>query len=293
MALKDFYNKYYKVLTLIPIILLLGSLGVIYMNYLKTGDFVNMDVTLKGGITATVTTTQRFPNLESDLKSLLNTELTVRTLAEFGSNEQLGLLIEVPDVPDAQLKEALEQTLGFPLTDNNYSTEQIGATLGQSFYRQMLVAIFLAFIFIGIVVLITYRAIVPSLTVVFAAFMDMVVTVAIMNLTGIKLSTSGIAALLMLIAYSIDTDMLITTKALKRADEGPLFERMLSGVKTGLTMTVTTVVALLAGYFISTSILIKQIFLIIIIGLIIDVIATYLMNAGVLTWWVKRKHGQD
>ncbi|MBI4154109.1 hypothetical protein HY501_02135, partial [Candidatus Woesearchaeota archaeon] len=291
MNWKDLYAKHYKILTIIPIVILLISLGVLYNNYRVTGEIVAQDVTLKGGITATVTTTQPVPNVEEELKSMLNADISVRTLREFGSNKQIGFIIETPDVAEADLRAALENTLSLKLTDENFSIEQVGESLGKAFYNQMLVAIALAFIFIGIVVIITFRAIIPSVTVIFAAFMDMVTTLAIMTLLGIKLSTSGIAAILTLIVYSIDTDMLITTKALKRVDEGTIVDRLAAGFKTGMTMTVTTIVALTAGYFISTSIVIKQIFLIIIIGFIVDVIATYLMNAGILLWWVKRKNG--
>ena len=291
MNWKELYSKHYKILTIIPIVILLISLGILYSNYRTTGEIVAQDVTLKGGITATVTTSQPSPNLEDELKSMLNTDLSVRTLKEFGSNEQIGFIIETPDAAESDLRTALEKTLNLKLTDDNFSIELVGKSLGKAFYNQMLVAILLAFVFIGIVVVITFRAVVPSVTVIFAAFMDMVTTLAIMTLLGIKLSSSGIAAILTLIVYSIDTDMLITTKALKRVDEGTIVDRLASGFKTGMTMTITTIVALTAGYFVSTSIVIKQIFLIIIIGFIVDIVATYLMNAGVLMWWVKRKNG--
>ncbi len=291
MNWKELYSKHYKILTIIPIVILLISLGILYNNYRTTGEIVAQDVTLKGGITATVTTSQPSPNLEDELKSMLNTDLSVRTLKEFGSNEQIGFIIETPDAAESDLRTALEKTLNLKLTDDNFSIELVGKSLGKAFYNQMLVAILLAFVFIGIVVVITFRAVVPSVTVIFAAFMDMVTTLAIMTLLGIKLSSSGIAAILTLIVYSIDTDMLITTKALKRVDEGTIVDRLASGFKTGMTMTITTIVALTAGYFVSTSIVIKQIFLIIIIGFIVDIVATYLMNAGVLMWWVKRKNG--
>lgn len=291
MNWKELYSKHYKILTIIPIVILLISLGILYNNYRTTGEIVAQDVTLKGGITATVTTPKPAPNLEDELKSMLNADLSVRTLKEFGSNDQIGFIIETPNIPESDLRPALEKALNLKLSDDNFSIEQVGESLGKAFYNQMLVAIALAFIFIGIVVVITFRAIVPSFTVIFAAFMDMVTTLAIMTLLGIKLSTSGVAAILTLIVYSIDTDMLITTKALKRVDEGTIVDRLASGFKTGMTMTITTIVALTAGYFISTSIVIKQIFLIIIIGFIVDIVATYLMNAGVLMWWVKRKNG--
>ncbi|MBT4717506.1 protein translocase subunit SecF, partial [Candidatus Woesearchaeota archaeon] len=161
-------------------------------------------------------------------------------------------------------------------------------SLGESFYRQMAVAIILAFIFMAFVVFVTFRSFIPSFMVVFAAFADMVCTLAFLSLFGFQISTAGIAAILLLIGYSIDTDILLTTKVLKRKD-GSIFERLFDGSKTGLTMTITTVVALTVGYFVSTSLVLKQMFMIIVIGLLIDVIMTYAMNAGLLVWYAKKK----
>ena len=107
-------------------------------------------------------------------------------------------------------------------------------------------------------------------------------------LFDIKLSTAGIAAILLLIGYSIDTDILLTTKLLKRRD-GSIFERLYESMKTGLTMTTTTIVALTIAYFVATSLVLKQMFLIIVVGLLFDVIMTYAMNAGLLVWYAKKR----
>ena len=94
----------------------------------------------------------------------------------------------------------------------------------------MLVALGLSFLFIAIVVFITFRSFIPSIAVVYAAFMDIVIPVAITLLFNIKISAAGISALLMLIGYSIDTDILLTTRVLKRK-EGRIWERMISSKK--------------------------------------------------------------
>ena len=142
----------------------------------------------------------------------------------------------------------------------------------------------------AIVVFIAFRTLVPSGTVVFVAFSDIVITIAIINLMGVRLSSAGIAALLLLIGYSIDTDILLTTRVVKRR-EGRIVDRVFSSIKTGLTMSITSIVAVLVAYFVSTSFVIKQISLIIMVGLVVDIIATYCLNAGVLMWYEKRKEG--
>jgi len=132
---------------------------------------------------------------------------------------------------------------------------------------------------------------IPSVAVIISAFSDIVITIAVLNIVGVKLSTAGIAALLMLIGYSVDTDILLSTRVLK-SKEGTVFTRSLGAMKTGMTMAITTIVAVTFAYFFAQTEVIKQIMLVIFIGLVIDVINTWLMNTGILRWHLesKRKH---
>jgi len=292
MDLRGLYTEHYKKLFILPIILVVLAIGVLVMNYAQTGDIIDKDVSLKGGITVTVYSAENFDGLEEYLIETLNTELNVRELSEFASDVKIGFVVETSEADEEALLTAIEDYIGFELNSDNYSLEIVGSALGESFYQQMMVAIGLAFLFMGIVVLITFRSFIPSFAVVFAAFSDMVITLAILSLMGVNLSTSGIAALLLLIGYSIDTDILLTTKVLKRT-EGKAVDRMIGAMKTGLTMTGTTLAALSVAFFVATSLVLKQMFMVIVIGLLVDVIITYAMNAGLLVWYAKKKGGRE
>ena len=61
--LKRAYNKNYKLLLLIPIILLLISLAYIGYFYSKEGDFIKKDVSLTGGTIITLNENVNFENL--------------------------------------------------------------------------------------------------------------------------------------------------------------------------------------------------------------------------------------
>lgn len=262
---------------------------VVFNFYQKNGDIMHKDVSLKGGITATVYTDKEvsLDDLGKEIEKAFG-DHNIRKLSEFGSNRQIGIIIEVGDLDEAKLKSLLESFFGLKLEDKNYSVEVVGSSLGASFYSQMSKAILFAFILMAIVVVAIYRTVVPSCAVIFAAFTDIFVTLAVVDLIGLRIGTAGIAAFLLLIGYSVDTDMLLTTKVLRRR-ELKLIDRVFEAITTGLTMTTTTLVALVAGYFISTSPILKEMFLIIFIGLLIDVIATYGMNAPLLIWHAKRK----
>lgn len=288
MKLKDIYVKYNKKLVIIPILIIILSLAVIINNYVKTGDIVNKDVTLKGGVTATIYTEISKEEIEEKLKNEIKKDSIVRKLAEFGTEKQIGLIIEVSDIKSKDLELILEKILEIELIEENFSMEETGPSLGESFYRQMLIAILIAFILMSIVIFIAFRSVIPSLAVVLSAFADMLAAIAFIDLIGIKLSTSGIAAILLLMGYSIDTDVLLTTKVLKRK-EGTIMERVFSSMSTGLTMTFTTISALTVGYFVSNSYILKQMFIILLAGLLVDIIMTYLLNTRILIWYTSKK----
>ncbi len=283
------YGKHYKKLVLFGLLLLLTSLTLLTINYARTGDIIKKDVSLQGGTTATIYSDQKMDNLEQFLKEKFpKSEIVVRQLTEIGSDKQLGVIIEATEAKGDELKQALEQQYSLELTQDNFSVEEVGTALGESFYRQMMVAMGIAFLLMSIVVFIIFRNLVPSVAVIITALTDITTTIVILNIMGMRISSAGVAALLMLIGYSIDTDMLLTTKALKR-HEGTTITRMKSAIITGMMMTATTLVAMLVALPITQSQVIKQMFTIILIGLVIDIIITYTFNAGALVWYLKKK----
>lgn len=284
---KEFYVNEYKKLLVIPILILLLSFGYLGFNYIKKGEVIERDVSLKGGITASVYTDKDYSDLEHYLNKKLNADFVVRGLTEFGSEKQTGIIIETENINEEEFKKALEAKLDIKLTRDNFSIEITGSSLSQLFYRQMLFALALAFAFMSVVVFLIFRTAVPSLAVILAAFADIIETVALIDLIGVKLSTGAIAALLLLIGYSVDTDILLTTNVIRRK-EGSIDERIFKSIKTGMTMTLTAMAAVAVGYLFSTSFLLKDIFLIIFFGLLFDILNTWITNVALLKIYVSK-----
>jgi preprotein translocase subunit SecF len=135
-----------------------------------------------------------------------------------------------------------------------------------------------------------FRTFIPSIAVIFAAFSNIVFALAVVDYMGIKLSAAGIAAFLMIIGYSVDTDILLTTRALKKT-EGTLNSRIYGAFKTGIFMTMTALVAILPAFFIVTGLpdSFRQIFLILALGLTADIFNTWMTNAGIIKWYCDAK----
>jgi len=94
---------------------------------------------------------------------------------------------------------------------------------------------------------------------------DIVFAIALTDLFNIKVETAGIAAFLMLIGYSVDTDILLTARVL-RGKEGTVLDKILGSMKTGLTMTFAAIAATSIAYFFTPSEVLKQIMIILLFG---------------------------
>jgi preprotein translocase subunit SecF len=285
-GLRHIYDKQYKKLLIIPFLLLVLAVAQIGWQVATTGDFLNKGVSLKGGLSITVLKQADIYDLENYLREKFPAaDISVRSLSKTGN--QIGVTIDASDVESEPLTEALEAKMG-KLEEGQYSVEVMGSSLGASFFRETIIAVICAFILMGLVVFIYFRVPIPSIAVILAAVSDIIVTLAIVNILGIKLSTAGIAAFLMLIGYSVDTDILLSTRVLKRKT-GTALDGTISAMKTGLVMTSTTCAAVIIALIFSQSIILQQIMLILLIGLLIDLPNTWLQNAGILRWYLEKK----
>ena len=216
-------------------------------------------------------------------------DLNTREIYDVVTQERKAIVIETKSDGD-YTKDLIEKFIGHELNDENSSFEFTGSSLSESSYKQLLVAILVAFIFMGIVVFIMFRSFVPSAAVILSAFADILMTLTLVNLLGIKMSSAGIVAFLMLIGYSVDTDILLTTRVLKR-NEGSLNERIYNSFKTGTTMTLTSLLAITFALIVvkSFSLILAQIFTILVIGLVFDIFNTWITNVSILKWYMLRK----
>ncbi|MBR9690174.1 protein translocase subunit SecF [Candidatus Woesearchaeota archaeon] len=285
-GLKEIYINDYKKLMLIPLILLIISFGILFQSYATTGEFINKGVSIKGGISVTIPTSTLS---SSDVKSFLESifpqgDIETRTLSSAG--KQVAIVIEASEIEQETLVDMIKLNYGLSLDD--FTVEVTGSSLGHSFYKQIITAIILAFLFMGALVFFYFRNFVPSLAIILAAFSDMIITLAVISFLDVRITTAGIAAFLMLIGYSVDTDILLTNRVLKRK-EGTVVDRTFSAMKTGMTMNITTLIAIIISLIVSESEVLKQIMLILLIGLLADIVNTWIQNAGLLRWYLERK----
>jgi preprotein translocase subunit SecF len=286
---KIWHDKYYKKLLLIPLALLIFSFVYIGVFYSQHHDIMLKDISLTGGTSITLNDNLiNTGNLKIFLQDKLE-DMSIKEISDLVTGEKVAVIIETKT--DAETaKTILEEYLNYDLTEENSSMEFTGSSLSSSFYKQLLIALLVSFVFMSIVVFILFKTAVPSGAVILSAFADILMTLVAVNILGIKMSTAGIISLLMLIGYSVDTDILLTNRLLRR-HEGTVNERISGAFKTGITMTLTSLVAVAVAFFVvkSFSSVLSQIFTILIIGLIFDMFNTWVTNVSILKWHLERK----
>jgi len=265
-----------KQLVIIPLVLLVISLVILGFNLATTGMPLTPGMEFAGGYSYSVTTTQADDQIHS-----VFTDYPLVSIKE-GIN---GKLLQFGPMDQAKL-DSLQGVVekNYPVHE---SMASIDPTFGKSNQSMAVIALILSFIGMSIVVFISFRTFVPSCAVVLSAFADMAMTAAAMSVLGLTLTLGTTAALLMLIGYSVDSDILLTTRVLKR--QGKLNEKLAGAFHTGIIMTSTTFAAAVAMFIVSwlggVEIL-WEISAVLLIGLVADVMNTWLTNVGILKWYV-------
>lgn len=278
-VLYEDYDKYFAV----PLALILLAAGVLFYNFATTGEFLEKGTDFAGGTEITYEVEGEFSSSEieqvfSDAGRPGTTALTQDT------GERTLLLVQVPP-PDMDQDEAREimQNAGYDVEVDGFNS--ISAAVSGQFFQQAQFAFILAFTIMSVVIFYAFKDFTPSVAVVFAAGGDILIAAAGMTLIGVPLSLGSLAALLMLIGYSVDTDIVLSTRVLKM-NRGTMKSRMWSSMKTGLTMSSGGIAGFTLLYLVSMSIVgpseLSNIAAVMVIGLMADIPLTWLGNTIIL-----------
>lgn len=285
MEFQDIVEKInLKKLIIIPIVMLIFSMLIVANGIIK--DSLPMGFDLKGGTLITIYNAPANLNLKEEIRKELGYEVKVGSIKS--SLGEVGKTLEINQFLSTEEKEKITDFLvSLGIKRDNIMIRDAEPSISKKLLRDGVKAVIFAFIFMAIVVFLRFKTFVPSFAVVLSAFSDIVTTIAMMCILGIELTAGSLVALLLLIGYSVDTDILLTTRLLVRKG-GTFNERLASAMKTGLTMASTTICAVFMLFIASSSIELKQIAVVILIGLVIDIINTWIQNAAILEWYVEK-----
>ncbi|HID20114.1 MAG TPA: protein translocase subunit SecF [Methanophagales archaeon] len=283
-----------KKLIAIPIIVLLLAFAMIAYTQISVGSPVHLGMDFTGGTWVKISTDETKEELTTKFDAY-----PIILVGETGVGNEKRIEFDLTS-------ESSEYDMLIEMLDNGYGAgtyelASISAQFGRQYQTQALYALIIAFILMAIVVFVVFRMVIPPLAVIFAAFSDIVVAIACMNLIGLELSLGTVAALLMLIGYSVDSNILLTTNLLRK--KGDLDDKIRNAMRTGITMTFTTLSAVFAMFLVSSSLhllsthfalipILMDISLVLLFGLVMDLANTWLLNAGILKLYLEKKESK-
>ncbi|MFA4848301.1 MAG: protein translocase subunit SecF [Methanoregula sp.] len=265
-----------KQLVIIPLVLLVISIVLLSLNMINTGMPVTPGIDFSGGTAVTVIT--------PDTREQIQSTFSGYPLIDISEGVNNGKFLKFSSMDDVKFR-SLSSLISQKYPDAKI--DQIGESFGKTLQYQAVLALIFSFVGMAIVIFLAFRTFVPAVAVILSAFADMVMTAATMNIVGIPLSLGTVAALLMLIGYSVDSDILLTNRVLKR--QGKLNEKLSGAFTTGIIMTSTTLAATAALFIVSwfgSVQILMEISAVLLIGLVFDIMNTWLTNVGILKWYV-------
>lgn len=194
------------------------------------------------------------------------------------------------DVGKLLVKEMLSEQFG--ISEDAVTIETMGPTITSIYSEQARNAMIGAFVAMGIIIFIAFRRPISIGSILLAVGLDMLGVLGCMALFGVELSLASIAGLLMLIGYAVDTNILLTTRVLKRVGGEPR-EQVVDAMRTGLMMSASTLIPLSALNLLTTSPQLYQLTAVLIFGIIIDIFNTWFLNAAIISRYAERQRRKE
>ena len=277
--LVEWWERHWKMLLFVPSLMFVLSLAYFAYNTANTDFPVPRSVELSGGKEITISYAgldrQGFEKAAErlGLDYRFVGENTLIVDGKYTMNETLVL-----------------QELGKHMQVLDSSLRTVGPSLGEAFWCQAETAMLVSLVFISIMVFFLFKSFVPSFAVISSIIIDVSVTTAIVTAMGYDFSIAMIGALLTIVSYSIDTDVLLTTKLVKHG--GNFRENMKSALKTGFIISLAAMISAVTVFVVSANPVLKDISIVLIVGLVVDFIVTWLQNAGIMKWWANERTGK-
>ncbi len=269
------YTEYTnRELVTIPLGLLGFALAVLALATVLTGTPVALGIEFTGGTEMQIVT----DDSQAEIQATFDEE--VQSITPVAGQANTYQLTFQADDADPILEQA--ETAG-------YEVESIGersASFAADSQRQALFGLAIAFGGMAVLVALMFRTFVPSIAVIASAFSDIMIPLALMRLFGIELTLGTVAALLMLIGYSVDSDLLLNNHVLRR--HGDFYTSTFRAMRTGVTMTVTSISAMVVMTIVSSLLgipLLPDVGIILVFGLLADLMNTYLLNVSLLRYY--------
>lgn len=245
----------------------------------------------KGGTLVQVRDLETAPDISSikgSIEDFLGAQVDTKSTSyenKFGFDMEADNT-DLPENVKAELGNLITNQLG--VENEKVHVYNMGSTITGIYKGQARNAIIGAIVAMAIIIFIAFRRRFSVGAILLTVGLDFIGVFGCMAIFRVPLSLASVAGLLMLIGYSVDTNILLTTRVLRRI-AGAAREHTASAMKTGLTMSATTLTVLIALNLFTAAPALDQLSAVLIFGVIVDIANTWFLNAGMLIWRAQKE----
>lgn len=274
-------NLSHKQLIIIPLIVAAFFGSVIAYNWYSTGEPLSLTMEFGGGSFVKVENMQKLnsdqiENIEKNFKKEFGGTLETRT---FENGMEIETSAALLGAEENQIKNLLLES---GVTGNpEITTRAMGSIITKLYQRQALYAAIAAIFVMAIALFIALRSFSTVGGILAVVSLDFLGIIGGMAILGIPLGLASMAGILLLFGYAVNTNILLSTNVLKRK-RGTAPERAGRAMSTGMKMSSTSAGAMIILNLVTSASALEQISAAIAIGIIVDMMNTWLLNSGLI-----------
>ena len=280
-------NLSHKKLIGIPLILAAFFGAMVAINWNTEGSPVPLGLDFQGGSFIRVENIQTPNNIQVNQFQSDFLERSSVSDADVRSVES-GLQIETSEAyldnqAVADFKNWISEELSEIGVSGNpvVNIDAMGSAITDIYQSQARNAAIAAVIVMAIILFISLRRYTVVGSILLVIGMDFLGILGGMSLLGIELTRASMAGILLIFGYAVNTNILLSTNIIKRKG-GTDRDRAGRAMSTGMKMSSTSAAAMIILNLATTAPELNQISAVIAIGILIDMVNTWLLNSGLI-----------
>jgi preprotein translocase subunit SecF len=284
----SFIENNYKKFLLISIAIFVMFIGIILFNYLKYGYIINKSITISGGYVTLINNNYHITT--SEIQNILNQ----MNITDY-------VLYSTPNIIYIESRNQINGTLLINLLNQNYninilptdiSIQQYSSLVGNLIFNQFLFFVILAMIITAFIIFIAFRASKITLNIISTILFDVVGLLAVLSITKYPIGANGFIAMLMILGFAIDNNVVLSTNVVKEKDK-PFIERVRMSFRVGMLMEVIALYTLLLLYFIVPEPSVDEFAFVLSIAIILDLLYYLIGNIPLFKYFEAKKEQES
>ena len=288
MKTLSFIENNYKKFLLISILLFAIFTGIILFNYFKYGYIINKSITISGGYVTLINNNYNLTNTE--IQNILN-RMNITDYVLY-STSNIIYIASRDQINGTLLISLLNQYYNISIQPSDISIQQYSSLIGDLIFNQFLFFVILAMIFAAFVIFIAFRVSNTTLNIISTILFDIIGLLAILSITKYPIGANGFIAMLMILGFAIDNNVVLSTNMIKEKDK-PFIERVKMSFRVGMLMEIIALYTLLLLYFIVPDPSVNEFAFVLSTATILDLIYYLIGNIPLYKYFEAKKEQKD